>query len=108
MESEVNNGILFIYPKGEVGKSEELDVNAVGAMMREQGIERVIFDLSECKIITSPGFGWIFGVARECKRANVAVATCNANDMVARSIKWVNGNLVMHVCLSRAEAIAIR
>lgn len=107
MKTEAHNRILVMYPEGELGKTQELDVNAVSALVKEHDACKVVFDLSACSIITSPGFGWIFGVARECKRNDIAVATCNANEVVARSLQWVNGNLVMQVCTTRAEAMAV-
>ncbi len=105
METQCENGVLILMPKGELGKIEEPSIKDVTEKIRNQSIQHVVFDLSKADLISSPGFGWMFGIAGECTRLGVSVAACEANSVVSRSLKWVNGHLVMTVCKSRAEAL---
>ena len=105
METQCDDGVLILMPQGEVGKIEKPSIKDVSEQIRNQSILHVVFDLHKADLISSPGFGWMFGIARECKRLGISVAACEANSVVSRSLKWVNGHLVMSVCKTRNEAL---
>ena len=105
MLTESQDGVLILIPQGEIAKILNPTVQDVLSQIRNESIKHVLFDLSKAEVITSPGFGWMFGIARECKRLGTRVSACNANGVVSRSLKWVNGNLVMNIVASRSDAL---
>lgn len=107
MITECCDGILILAPQGEVAKIDSPSVAEVAELIRKQKAKKVVFNLDQCDLITSPGFGWMFGIARECKRLGVDVAAYGANTVVARSLKWVNGHLVMEIFKNRAQAMEL-
>ena len=107
MITECCDGILVLGPQGEVAKIDSPSVSDVTEMIRKQKVQKVVFNLDQCDLITSPGFGWMFGIARECKRLGVDVAAYGANTVVSRSLKWVNGHLVMEIFKNRSQAMEL-
>ncbi len=105
MLTECHDGNLILIPQGEIAKILDPTVQDVMGQIRSESIQHVIFDLSQAELITSPGFGWMFGIARECKRLGTRVSACAANGVVSRSLKWVNGNLVMNIVATRTDAL---
>ena len=102
---ECQDGTLILSPQGEIAKILNPTVQDVMSQVRNESIKHVLFDLSNADLITSPGFGWMFGIARECKRLGIQISACAANGVVSRSLKWVNGNLVMNIVATRNEAL---
>jgi anti-sigma B factor antagonist len=107
MKNEVKDGVLVIYLEGNLlGEHTNLPVIDMVKQHLENGIKKVLFNLSEVKFVNSTGLGMLLTAATKTRSAGGELTLCSLPDQMKKLLQMTKLESVFNSQPDEASGIA--